>query len=210
MKQHYLFFIALSLVLLYGCKPTLCSGDLIFVTSENSDFEKSIVEVTKLKDKTLNFTHVGIINVTDSGVFIVEAVPQKGVVYTSLQEFKEENRNSILYIGTLKSKYKKYTKTALSSACSHLGKGYDYAFDFENDLYYCSELVYDAYAHASGDIHFFETPGMTFKKAGTDEILPYWIAYFEKLNLPVPEGKPGVNPTGLSRSEKLIIQPINP
>jgi hypothetical protein len=46
---------------------------------------------------------------------------------------------------------------------------------------------------------------MTFKKEGTDEILPYWIQYFEKLNTPVPEGMPGVNPTGLSRSEKLII-----
>jgi hypothetical protein len=65
--------------------------------------------------------------------------------------------------------------------------------------------VYDAYAHASGDPHFFETPNMTFKKEGTDELLPFWIEYFEKLNIPVPEGKPGINPTGLSRSEKLTI-----
>jgi len=53
--------------------------------------------------------------------------------------------------------------------------------------------------------NFFETPDMTFKKEGTDEILPYWLDYFEKRNLPVPEGKPGINPTGLSRSEKLIM-----
>jgi len=203
--RKLLLFLLVVSVLLISCTQTLSSGDLIFVASENSDFEKSIVEVTKMKDKTLNFTHVGIINVTDSGIFVVEAVPEKGVVYTSFQDFKDENSNGVLYAGTLKSKHKKHTKDALSKACSHLGKGYDYAFDFENDLYYCSELVYDAYAHASGDARFFETTAMTFKKEGTDEVLPYWIVYFEELGVAVPEGKPGINPIGLSRSEKLRI-----
>jgi len=203
-KLIWLLFVVCALF--SSCSQTLHSGDLIFVASENSDFEKSIVEVTKSKEKTLNFTHVGIINVTDSGVFVIEAAPQKGVVYSSFSAFKDENMNGVLYIGMLKSKYKKHTRDALNRACSHLGKEYDYAFDFENDLYYCSELVYDAYAHASGDPRFFETPNMTFKKEGTDEILPYWIEYFEKLNLLVPEGKPGINPTGLSRSDKLKIR----
>jgi hypothetical protein len=192
--------------LLIGCAQNLSSGDLVFVASEGSDFEKSIAAVTQSDVKTLNFTHVGIISVTDSGIFVIEAVPTKGVVYSSLQEFEEENKNSILCFASLKAEYQQYTNDALVRACSHLGKGYDFAFDFDNDLYYCSELVYDAYAHASGNLNFFETPGMTFKEEGSDEILPYWIAYFEKLNIPVPEGKPGINPNGLSRSEKLRIK----
>ena len=200
----FIWLLCTALFLLNSCAQTLHSGDLIFVASENSDFERSIVEVTK--SETLNFSHVGIINVTDSGIFVVEAVPEKGVVYTSLQEFKNENINGVLYIGFLKPTYKKYAKDALNRACSHLGKGYDYVFDFENDLYYCSELVYDAYAHASNDLHFFEIIDMTFKKEGTDELLPFWVEYFEKLNVFIPEGKPGVNPTGLSNSEKLIIK----
>jgi hypothetical protein len=200
-----IFFLLVAFLLFYGCSQNLNTGDLIFVSSENSDFEKSIVEVTKSENELLNFSHVGMINVTDSGVFVVEAVPGRGVVYTNFQEFKDENSNGTLYIGTFKSKYKKYAQDALNRACSHLGKDYNYAFDFENDLYYCSELVYDAYAVASGDLHFFETPDMTFKKEGTDEILPFWSEYFEKLDVAVPEGKPGVNPTGLSRSGKLII-----
>jgi hypothetical protein len=191
--------------LLLGCTPTLTSGDLVFVASVNSDFEQSIAEVTKT-DNALNFTHVGIIDVTDTGVFVIEAAPEKGVIYSGFQEFIEENRNGVLYIASLKPEYKKYTDDAIRRACTHLGKGYDYAFDFENDLYYCSELVYDAYAHASGDQNFFETPDMTFKKEETDETLPYWIEYFEKLNIPVPEGKPGINPNGLSRSQKLRSQ----
>jgi hypothetical protein len=228
MKLTNKLLLALMLTLCINCTRNLSSGDLIFVASENSDFEKSIVEVTKSKDTALVFTHVGIINVTDTGIFVVEAVPEKGVVYTSLNDFKvenvkralpsalpsvktdgelkEENRNGVLYVGKLKSKYKKYVESALNRACSHLGKGYDYAFDFANDLYYCSELVYDAYAHASGNPSFFETPNMTFKKEESDETLPFWVEYFEKQNIPIPEGKPGISPTGLSRSEQLRIK----
>ncbi|MCL2435581.1 MAG: hypothetical protein FWD09_05525 [Lentimicrobiaceae bacterium] len=198
-----IFLLFGALFLFNMCTSKFNSGDLIFVSSETSDFEKSIVEVTKSENKALNFSHVGIINVTDSGIFVVEAAPEKGVVYTSLQVFKDENQNGVLYVGSLKSAYKKYANNALSRACDHLGKGYDYAFDFENDLYYCSELVYDAYTYASGDFQFFETSDMSFKKEGADEVLPYWVSYFEKLNISVPEGKLGVNPTGIGRSDKL-------
>jgi len=195
--------ILLLLFLLFNScnQESLQSGDLIFVASENSDFEKSIVEVTKSKE--LNFSHVGIINVTDSGIFVVEAAPGKGVVYTKFQDFKAENKNGKLYIASFKLEYKKYGQAAIYRACTHLGKGYDYAFNLENDLYYCSELVYDAYAHATGNSNFFETPPMTFKKEETGDILPYWVGYFEKLDVPIPEGKPGINPNGLSQSDKI-------
>ena len=190
-----------------GCtQESLHSGDLVFVASENSDFEKSIVEVTHSNDQKLNFTHVGIINVTDSGMFVIEAIPEKGVVYTSLEEFKTKNKKNTVHIASFKPEYKKYREIAINRACSHLGKGYDYAFDFDNDLYYCSELVYDAYAYAASDPHFIATPPMTFKNRETDAPLPYWIDYFEKLQLPIPEGKPGINPNGLSQSEKIIIR----
>ncbi|MDR2971306.1 MAG: hypothetical protein LBU83_05175 [Bacteroidales bacterium] len=204
--KHLLYTLIGTLLLSVSCTQNLSSGDLVFVASENSDFEKSIVAVTKSDLCALNFTHVALINVTDSGNFVIEAVPQKGVIYSSFQEFKEENKNGTLYFASLKPEYRQYTESALGRAYSHLGKGYDYGFDFENDLYYCSELVYDAYAHATGNPNFFETPNMTFKESDTDEILPYWLEYFNKHQLPVPEGKPGISPNGLSRSEKLQIK----
>ena len=202
MKKLLLIFLGMITYYIYA--QNLNTGDFIFVASENSDFEKSIIEVTKAENKAENYSHVGMVNVTDTGIFVIEAVPQKGVIYTNFQEFKSENKNSVLY--TLKPNYQKYATAAISRACSHLGKGYDYAFDLTNDLYYCSELVYDAYAYATDNPHFFETPDMTFKKEGTEEMLPYWIQYFEKLQIPIPEGKPGVNPTGLSHSDKLMKQ----
>jgi len=193
------------MVLVYvcnACTHKLNTGDLLFVVSEQTDFEKSIVEVTKNEKQDFNFTHVGIINVTDTGIYIVEAVPEKGVIYTNINNYD----STTFVIGKLKPKYKKYADAAVKRACSHLGKGYDYAFDFENNLYYCSELVYDAFVFASKNPHFFETPNMTFKKEGKNEYLPFWVEYFDNQNIHIPEGKPGINPTGLSHSKQLRIK----
>ena len=193
------------MVLVYVCNACTLkfnTGDLLFVVSEQTDFEKSIVEVTKNEKQDFNFTHIGIINVTDTGIFIVEAVPKKGVIYSTINNYDSTK----FVIGKLKPKYKKYADAAVKRACSHLGKGYDYAFDFENNLYYCSELVYDAFVFASKNPHFFETPNMTFKKDGSNEYVPFWVEYFEKQNLPIPEGKPGINPTGLSHAKQLTIK----
>ena len=35
--------------------------------------------------------------------------------------------------------------------------------------------------------------------------MPAWVDYFRDLNAPVPEGEPGVNPGGISRSPKVAI-----
>ena len=198
-------FLVVALWLNYKCVKTPTNpGNLVFVSSQNSDFEKSIATVTKIDDKSLNFTHVGIVNVTDTGVFVIEAVPEKGVIYSSFQEFLNENKNAVIYTASLKPEYQKHERAAVKRACSHIGKAYDFAFDFENDLYYCSELVYDAYSFAGGETDFFMKEPMTFKNKETDDTLPYWVEYFEKYKFTIPEGKPGVNPTGLSRSEKLM------
>jgi len=206
LKERVRFIFLVGVCLCCSCKQNFNSGDLIFVASENSDFEKSIAAVTKKKYDTITFSHVGILNVTDTGVFVVEAVPEKGVQYSKFEDFKKENKGNKLFIGKLKKKYKKYGAAAVCRVCSHLGKAYDYAFVLNDDRYYCSELVYDAYACVSNNPDFFETPNMTFKKEGSNETLPFWIEYFNKLQLPIPEEKPGINPTALSHSKKLKIK----
>ncbi|MCL2511820.1 MAG: UvrD-helicase domain-containing protein, partial [Bacteroidales bacterium] len=70
-KLHLILLLVVALLTYSLCASSfpfnLSSGDLVFVASENSDFERSIAEVTRHGDKALNFTHVGIINVTDTG-----------------------------------------------------------------------------------------------------------------------------------------------
>jgi hypothetical protein len=73
-----------------------------------------------------------------------------------------------------------------------------------NDEYYCSELVYQAFKDAAGRDVFGLEP-MTFKSPQTGEYIDVWVDYYAELKLNIPEGIPGINPAGITRSEKLDI-----
>ena len=176
-------------------------GDFVFVSADSSSFDDAIASVTS-NDKQCDFSHVGLIHVTDSGVFVIEAIP-KGVVYTHIEIFMEKNKSAIIRLARLKDEFKQYIPQAIRTAYSHIGKEYDFSFDLTNDTYYCSELVHLAFVAASDDSLFFDTPPMTFKTANSDEFYPYWISYFQDLGIDIPEGQPGLNPNGMSLSEKL-------
>jgi len=186
---------------------TCKNGDFVFVSGNTSSFDDAIVSVTKNKEN-IDFSHVGLLHCTDSGLFIIEAVT-KGVSHTPLDTFLHKNSNSIIKIARLKTEYQQYIHDAIANALVRLGKKYDFAFDLENDTYYCSELLYVAFVEASGDSLFFETPPMTFKDMATNKFHHYWITYFEALNIDIPEGKLGLNPNGMSLSEKLEWVVIN-
>jgi hypothetical protein len=46
---------------------------------------------------------------------------------------------------------------------------------------------------------------MTFKDPDTGRTLPVWQEYFSVLGVSIPEGRPGINPGGISRSPALTI-----
>ena len=85
-----------------------------------------------------------------------------------------------------------------------MNKPYDDGFDLQNERYYCSELVYFAFIDALGK-HLFTLNSMTFKDPDTGKTFPAWEDYFKKLSLPIPEGKPGLNPGSISRSPIIDI-----
>ena len=194
------------LTLLFFCSSLVAqpikSGDFLFVASSASSFEQAIVEVTN-DESQQNFSHIGMVNVTDSGVYIIEATPNHGVVYRLIADFEQENTEKTFFIGRLKPQYQQWIPKAMAHAYSLLGKSYDFTFDFDNDKYYCSELIYVAFAKASGKSDVFETPPMTFKPSKDADFLPFWVDYFARLYIPIPEGKPGINPNGIARSGRL-------
>ena len=49
------------------------------------------------------------------------------------------------------------------------------------------------------------TPLETFKSPGSNDYFEAWAEYYEKLNIEIPEGKPGCNPGGISTSKKIKI-----
>ena len=194
----FFFFTCINLFSLSGYK----TGDILFVSKAVSDFEDAVVGVTQTENQ-VQFSHVGLLNATDSGIYIIEA-NQNGVVYTPIDSFFVENGKENIYLARLKPDYEHFIPEAIHFACLQIGKNYDYAFDLENDQYYCSELIYYAFATASQDTAFFELTPMTFKNPDTQVFLPFWINYYQQLKLPIPEGKLGLNPNGMSLSNKLI------
>ncbi|MHC4655849.1 MAG: YiiX/YebB-like N1pC/P60 family cysteine hydrolase, partial [Planctomycetota bacterium] len=75
----------------------------------------------------------------------------------------------------------------------------------DNGAYYCSELIYEIFLRANANKPVFKLQPMTYKDPDTGEMLTVWEDYFSKLGVSIPEGKPGINPGGISRSRFLTI-----
>ncbi|MCD7935250.1 MAG: hypothetical protein LUG98_00150 [Tannerellaceae bacterium] len=183
----------------------LRTGDLIFQESCPDHPDDTIKEVTESLDG-YNFTHVGMVYIDEKdAVFVIEAtIPV--VVLTPLEKYILPDRKAcppISVVMRLKEEYKDLIPGAIEAAMSHLGKGYDYAFDLENDLWYCSELIYEAFRQANGGASIFPLNRMTFKAPSTGEFTEGWVRWFRELSIPIPEGEPGINPGAMSRSEVL-------
>jgi hypothetical protein len=70
-------------------------------------------------------------------------------------------------------------------------------------------LIYEAFKQANNQNDFFELEPMTFEDPKTQNFFPAWIKYYKELNTEIPEGKEGINPGLISRSNKIQIIKIN-
>jgi hypothetical protein len=185
-------------------------GDILFQDGDCGDFCEAIRKVTE-GYQGIDFSHNGLLMKENGEWFVLEAIG-KGVSKTPLQEFLnrhlDENGKPKVMVGRLKSEYQHLIPTAISEAKKHLGKPYDSAFDFENEAYYCSELIHFAFKAANEGSDVFQPKPMTYKDPDTGELFPIWEAYFEKLGIPVPEGQPGLNPGGMSLEPVLEMMEI--
>lgn len=197
-KTSYFLLLASYFLLLNAAAQPLQTADILFVKSSKSDFEQSINQVTKIENN-ISFSHIGLVEVNENGTFVWEATPQNGVTQTPLKQFIINNSIEI-YLGRLKKEFQHLFPKAIEDVTQHLGKKYDFAFDFNNDEYYCSELIYKAFNY---DETIFEANPMTFIEQNSNNFLPFWQTYFDDLKIPIPEGKLGLNPTGMSQSENL-------
>lgn len=194
MKKVILFLALVLTLLQIGWAQQ--SGDLLFLKEIRSDMEKAITASTGA------YTHVALVE-RDSAdkVWVIEAVPKKGVRRIPYSQFEID-----YLLGFFPESCDIYrlsvpfdTAVVIARAQSLVGKPYDDAFLPDNDAYYCSELIEVAFGG------LFEPKPMNWRDA--DGNLPaYWVEHFKKLNMPVPEGIPGTNPTDLSRSSLLKKQ----
>ena len=183
----------------------LKNGDLIFQDLDCGPLCDAIEEVT-ISYGNRHFSHLGLVYLRGDSTFLLEAIG-KAVQLTPLSVFTARTKHPML-VGRVKKQYEPVVKNAVDFALSQLGVPYDDEFLYKNGKYYCSELIYDAFKTSNGGNDFFVLQPMTFKKPGSGKFFPVWISYYKNLGIPIPEAKPGINPGGISTSQKIDI--LNP
>ncbi|WP_336732017.1 YiiX/YebB-like N1pC/P60 family cysteine hydrolase [Chryseobacterium sp. VD8] len=194
----FLFF------LIIACKNSqvsgLKNGDLLFVTAKETGLSGAINNVTQ-KQKNASFDHIGIVEKSKDGIFVLHAAPKGGSQKQEIKDFlkdqSEEGQRIIVY--RLKSEYQKSIPSALEKAESMVGKPYNFNYILDENYYYCSDFIERAFRQD----HIFKLEPMTFIDPKTGKTNVFWEEFYQKKNLKVPEGELGCNPNGLAASEKL-------
>ncbi|MDP2890287.1 MAG: YiiX/YebB-like N1pC/P60 family cysteine hydrolase [Bacteroidota bacterium] len=196
--------IILSLSSLFACTQPelqikLQSGDLLFRGATSGKISEAIDKVTQTSNET-HFSHVGLVEVSDSGMVVLHASPDGGTCVVSLDEFQNPEGDSVMVVAyRLKTEWQKTIPAALTKAKQLLGKPYNFSYILSDTAHYCSEFVYLAFATDS----VFTLEPMTFKDPATGNFPPAWSEYYQKMGLEIPEGQPGCNPNGMAASDKL-------
>ena len=183
------------------------NGDLLFQDIDCGPMCDAIEQVTSGIDGA-RFSHIGLVVYKDNNIFVLESV-SKGVILTPLNQFLERSSDSLgnpkVIVGRLKQQFSNIINPAVLAAEKYLCKPYDTVFSIINDSYYCSELIYLSFKSANGNKDFFKLSPMTFKTPGSEKYFKVWEDYFTQMNITIPEGEPGINPGGISRSDLLDI-----
>jgi uncharacterized protein YpmB len=117
-------------------KEIVKEGDVIFQTSQSS--QSPLIQIGTRS----HITHCGIIVMRDGKPYVLETL--KTLVLTPLDKFIARGKEGKYWL-------KRSDKENIKIDYAHyLGKPYDLAFSFDNDIYYCSELVYDIYKNQLG------------------------------------------------------------
>ena len=172
-------------------------GDLIFQVEGSSDFSRAIADATALSD-SLRLVHVAIIDIDSLGnAYILEASERDGVCVTSMDDFIR-NRAKVNgkpgYV-VKRINFEFPVEEAVQRAKEFLGQPYDWCYLPDNNMVYCSELIYESYLNENGE-HIFSTRPMNFKDKN-GEYPDFWIKLFEGMNMEIPQGVGGTNPNDM-------------
>lgn len=177
-------------------------GDFLFLDLDCGGLCDAIEAVTEGVNGQ-DFSHLGLVHLKKDSVFVLEAMGNS-VQLTSLNQFLSYSKKPAVH-ARLKPAFRKLIPEAMAFGLEQIGKPYDDAFLPDNEKYYCSELVYDAFRKANAGQDFFALEPMTFRQPGSKDFFPVWVEYYRKLGVSIPETVPGCNPGGISRSPFLNI-----
>ena len=191
------------IILLVSCssKFELKEGDLLFQDLDTSPLCDAIELVTPGYNEA-DFSHIGLVVSINDTIRVLEAIPPK-VMLTNLENFLnrsfDKDGNPKVIVGRLKEKNLHSVKEAVSYSKSKLNIKYDDFFLMNNNSYYCSELIYEAFLNDS----IFELQPMTFLHPISNDTLQTWKDYYKEIGVEIPQNKMGINPGIMSLSNKI-------
>jgi len=189
----------------------LQEGDLLFQNLNCGDLCNAIEAVTEGVNGK-DFSHCALVVKINDTLKVVEAIGDKVQVNSLKKFFARSGDTSIIQnitVGRVKHQFEHLIPNAISNARQFIGQPYDNEFLLENGKWYCSELLYQSFKEANSQNDFFELQPMTFINPKTKTFFPAWVNYYKELKTEIPEGKPGINPGLISRSNKIQIIKIN-
>lgn len=215
-KLYFIFFICFT-----SCNSSdnndfqLQIGDILFQDLDSSPLCDAI-EIVTPGYNNYNFSHIGIIvelgdpncinpnYIYEDNIRVLEAIPNK-VTTSRLDSFLnrsiDSNEKPKVIVGRLKKRYQYSILDAVNFLKSKIGVEYDHYFIKDNNKYYCSELIYEAFEKDS----VFRLYPMTFIDPITNNTMNLWQEYYNELETKIPEGEPGINPGIMSISENIKI-----
>jgi len=207
---HQTSIIFIFIFVLFSCNSgqkknafQLKQGDLLFQNTGTDEIDNAIKDVTATS-LSKNYSHVGMAMKEGRKWFVVEAYPKIGVSKTPLKEFLDRHKNrhnkSQTTVARLDSVYQPYISKAIAYGIERLKTPYDAVFLWDDNSYYCSELVYKMFSsqNLKDNIPFLTHP-MTFNDA-TGKPMVSWVNYYKKQNVAIPEGVEGTNPNLMASS----------
>ncbi|GMT98161.1 YiiX family permuted papain-like enzyme [Corallococcus caeni] len=167
------------------------TGDVVFQTS-GSRQSKPIQVATHSP-----LSHVGLVEVTPEGVFVVEAV--QPVKRTPFARWKARGVKGRLLVMRPRGVDDAAKARAVAEAKRHLGKPYDALFGWGDEAMYCSELVRKAYAAGAG----VEYGRM--ERLGDLDVAGLKREIAERYRGPVPVDLELVTPASLAADARLAV-----
>lgn len=194
-----------------GChhhaQESLKEGDLLFQNLNCGELCDAIETVTNGVNGK-KFSHCAMVIKMNDTLKVVEAIGDK-VQVNSLTNFFARSGDTVsirnITIARVKHNFASLLIKANSFAKQQIGQPYDDEFMLNNGKWYCSELLSQSFKEANNGKDFFNLEPMTFKNPKTNTTFPAWLDYYKRLNTSIPEGKLGINPGLISRSNKIEI-----
>lgn len=165
-------------------------GDLLFCCNGSH-------EILDVSGKSQwKFDHVAI--AVDSST-IIESTPYEGVALKSLHKFINSRKVFVAQVHN-----KQLAEKAAEIASRFVGMAYNHTFsdNCKNGLY-CSQLITTSFKIANNNMPYFKEDTLNFLDKNGN--LPdFWIQYFKRYNMNVPQGKSGSHPSRLFEDKKIV------